>query len=445
MTSTSRRISSFLVRLALALGSLLFLRVLWTLSDSRGEHSFLNGHTSTQDGCLQIPGLEDVLVVFKTGATEALDKLPIHFHTTLRCVPHYIIYSDFEEEIAGHQVYDALDEVDEETKSANPDFRLYNRLRRHGRHALSSAELAEWAFAENNASGNNDNPGWRLDKWKFLPLVDKALRHRPEARWYIFMEADTYFIWSSLLEWLAHFDSSKPHYIGERMQTGSVVFAYGGSGFIISNRAMRMVSGDRKARLQEYDKYTQEGWAGDAVLGWALSNVGVGLSWSWPNLQGKRFSELDHAGVSWSKRLWCYYAVSYHHVSSSEIESLYGFEKEWARNASSLLRHSDVFKKFILPQIQREPERDNWSNLSDVSQKSINSTEECRAICEDQEDCMQFSYSLDNCRMSTAVRLEHSSSADNSSPTVHSGWIVERIGNFVRDMEPCNGEGWVLS
>lgn len=55
-----------------------------------------------------LPGLDNAFVILRTNATEAPSKLPIHFATTLHCTPHYAIYSDPVEEIAGHPIHDAL-------------------------------------------------------------------------------------------------------------------------------------------------------------------------------------------------------------------------------------------------------------------------------------------------------------------------------------------------
>jgi hypothetical protein len=86
------------------------------------------------------------------------------------------------------------------------------------------------------------NPGWKLDKFKFLPMVYKALRQMPQAKWVVFVELDTYPMWSNLLDYLSKFDANTPHYIGKQMFIGDVLFAHGGSGFALSAPAMRKVT-----------------------------------------------------------------------------------------------------------------------------------------------------------------------------------------------------------
>lgn len=229
--------------------------------------------------CNSLEALDDLFVILRTGASEAPKKLPVHFSTTLRCVPHYAIYSDYEEDIEGHHIYNALDEINPDIISTHADFEYYRRLQEKGREAFSSEELEQWGSAK-NTNGGRDSPGWRLDKWKFLPLAEKALRHRPDAKWYIFIESDTYMLWQTLLEWLAHFNPSKPHYLGMQMQIGDVVFAYGGGGFAISNPALNMVVAHHRENLKFYDDLTGAHWAGDCILGKALADSGVNLLWS---------------------------------------------------------------------------------------------------------------------------------------------------------------------
>ncbi|EDU41997.1 conserved hypothetical protein [Pyrenophora tritici-repentis Pt-1C-BFP] len=122
---------------------------------------------------------EDVLEVVRTGATEALAKLSIHFETTLRCVTNYVIYSNFEEVIDGHQV--------------------------RGR-----ADLKNTTHLGSGPSGSPENPYWKLDRFKFLPMVDTAHKYRPTAKWFLFMETDTYLVWQNLLNHLSLFDAGKP-------------------------------------------------------------------------------------------------------------------------------------------------------------------------------------------------------------------------------------------
>jgi hypothetical protein len=72
-----------------------------------------------QPECARFAPAQEMLVVIKTGATEIHQKLPVHFQTTLQCIPHFVIYSDMPEEINGHQVHDVLASISPDHKN-NP-------------------------------------------------------------------------------------------------------------------------------------------------------------------------------------------------------------------------------------------------------------------------------------------------------------------------------------
>lgn len=297
------------------------------------------GDTDAAIHCPEIPGLDNILVILKTGVTEAFDKIPVHVRTTLKCVPHYAIFSDYEEDIiitdekemkvSKVRSIDVLRNVSQEIKETSPDFDLYNRVQRAGRAGLQHADVNRDKDDGNSPFGKQDNPGWRLDKWKFLPMVDEALQIRPEAEWFVFIEADTYVVWSNLERWLARLDSSQPLYLGSPMQIGDVLFAYGGAGIVLSNPAMRQVSEYRAQQIEELDRYTDMHWAGDCVLGNALADVGIPLSWAWPMMQTSQVWELDHISQGYGRRPWCHPAVSYHHMTAEDIKSMWRFDQEW--------------------------------------------------------------------------------------------------------------------
>ncbi|KAG2413931.1 hypothetical protein HFD88_003122 [Aspergillus terreus] len=382
--------------------------------------------------CPPLPGIEDVLVVMKTGVTEARDKVPVHFHTTLRCIPNYVIFSDFEEIIDGVQIHDALQNMDTDVKSSVPDFDIYNRLQEQGRAGLESADFADEA---NSAIGKPNNPGWKLDKWKFLPMVQETLRYNNRAKWYVFMEADTYFSWPTLMQWLAHFDPSKPHYIGTETQIADVIFAHGGSGFIVSNPAMQRVSDDYADRTVELNEYTDAHWAGDCVLGKVLADVGVPLHFSWPILQNSNVGELDEFTRSFYRQPWCFPAVAFHHLAPRDIENLWNFERRrWREKEKYVLLHSDVFKELIYPELSNV--RDDWDNLADEEQVGVSSFHECQTTCTNTGDCTQFVLRDGKCYTGKTPRLGVRSSG------VRSGWVVRRIENLMNHAPTCTRPDW---
>ncbi|KAJ5153165.1 uncharacterized protein N7482_009643 [Penicillium canariense] len=377
--------------------------------------------------CPPLPGIEDVLVVMKTGATESRDKVPVHFQSTLRCIPHYVIYSDFEEVIEGVQLHDVLRSMDPKVTQQIPDFDIYNRIAKLGRKGLEQDDFADEA---NSAIGKPNNPGWKLDKWKFLPMAQEALRYKPNAKWFVFMEADTYVSWPTLLAWLSHFDHTQPWYLGTETQIADVIFAHGGSGFMLSNPALQRASDQYDARRAELDHYTDEHWAGDCVLGKVLADAGVDLHFTWPILQNSNLGELDQFTTDLYRHPWCYIAVAFHHLNSREIEELWKFEqKRWRDKNKHILLHSDVFREYLYPEIASRPTRLNWDNLADDKQPFASTFEDCREICEAQKTCVQFSFRDSMCFTGTNPRL------GSANPTAASGWLTSRI----REMMDMNG------
>lgn len=299
--------------------------------DSNIESNPKTGHVPSS--CPSLPGMEDVLVVIKTGITEAQDKVPVHLRTTLRCVPEKIIVSDFEEDIAGVRTYDVFRNVSETLKKSNNDFALYNRAREGGRSALTPQDNLK---VTNGPSGMMANPGWKLDKWKFLPMIQTARHVKPDAKWFVFLEADTYPIWSNLLGWLSHFDPVDRLYLGNQMQIGPNLFAHGGSGFVLSHAAIHAVADFHTRHVDEWNKITDREWAGDCVLGMALAAAGIPLTWSWPHVTTQSVWEQDMLHEAFAKQPSCYAPFTFHHMTPTDVDRFYGFEQHWFARVSSL-------------------------------------------------------------------------------------------------------------
>ncbi|KAI1323474.1 hypothetical protein F5Y16DRAFT_343851 [Xylariaceae sp. FL0255] len=388
------------------------------------------------DACEGLEGLDEVFVALRTGVTEAPKKLPAHFTTMLRCVPHFKLYSDYAEVIEGHTVHDVLADVNPDIISTHPDFEYYTKLQSAGgRGAFTAEEMGAWAAAKNTMSGH-DSPGWRLDKWKFLPMAAKALAAAPaRVKWFVFAESDTYILWKAWLAWLERFDASEPWYMGQQMQIGDVVFAYGGAGFAVSRPALEKVIAHREKNLKSYDDFTANHWAGDCVLGKALFDVGVGLHWSFPTLVNEDPAGLDFdSNFSGEQRKpWCYYAASFHHMTPADVHDFYEFEQNWYRSNTTLMRHKDIFWNYVFPRMASQVS--DWDNHCEDEQPNETTFKACRAACEADAKCMQFSVTGYVCKTSSVLHLGREASA---AKQVTSGWMMDRIGAYVDRLEaPC--------
>ncbi|KAF2854179.1 glycosyltransferase family 31 protein [Plenodomus tracheiphilus IPT5] len=388
--------------------------------------------------------INNILVVIRTGATEIHDKLPIHFDTTLRCVPSLVIYSDYSETIAGHAVHDVFRGVNKSLIATEPDFAHYRYLQSQGRQGLNTT-----AHFGSGPTGS-ENPAWKLDRFKFLPMLDEALQYRDNATWYVFIEADTYMLWPNLVGYLAGYNASEAIYIGRQMMIGDVVFGHGGSGFMLTNAAMRKVTQHRNAYLQEYDEFTVREWAGDMVLAKVLVDAGIGLTWGWPHLEGNSISFLDFNDTQNGRTPWCYAPVTYHHMRGPDIEEFYAFEQDWRKKSgTALLLYKDVFREFVMPKLAKEVE--GWDNLSKETEPvedpvETRSVEECLAVCKAEPGCLQYSYGSGNC--SIATRARHGQDPKEGEESIRSGWMMDRIVQYADEKDStCPGgpdDMWVV-
>ncbi|KAL5041249.1 hypothetical protein BDW71DRAFT_213217 [Aspergillus fruticulosus] len=383
--------------------------------------------------CAYLPGMDKVLVILKTGATEALDKVPVHFKTTLQCVQHYAVFSDYEEYIHGVHVQDVLRSVSEGTKQTNPDFGIYNRLRASGRDGLTAED---WRDDDNGPHGKQGNPGWKLDKWKFVPMIDEALLVSPEAHWYVFIEADTYIVWRNMVRWLSQLDQEKAFYLGAPMQMGSRVFAYGGAGIVLSKAAMRLVSLYRAQNFTAIEQMTADDWAGDHVLGRILGDIGIPLVWSWPLMVPSSVWEFEYFTKAYGRQPWCYPAVSFHHMSPQDIWDMWLLEQQWFRyQADAPLLQKDLFKWKLYDAFSSM--KDDWDNLSSDKQPRNNSdspttSEECKQRCSLITDCLQFSFSHEGCSTSKKVV------GGVRRQGFQSGWVATRIKALMKSAGKCS-------
>ncbi|KAJ5760660.1 hypothetical protein N7520_007816 [Penicillium odoratum] len=394
----------------------------------------------TSASCRPLPGIEDILVILKTGITEAQDKVPVHINTTLRCIPNKLIVSDYEEEISGLHTHDVFRNTTY-TLLENLDFALYNRAKYQGRAGLSSEDVTKVA---NSAAGMIQNPGWKLDKWKFLPMAVEARNSNPTAKWYVILEADTYPIWPTLVAWLAQLDPTEKLYLGNQMQIGEDVFAHGGSGIILSNPAMHALADEYLLHMDEWHEKTNRHWAGDCIMGMALKAIGIQLTWAWPHVTGHSVWEQDAINEAFGKVQWCYPPVTFHHMTPVDIGRMFEFESEWHADGNpSYPLYSDVFRLLVRPTLVDV--RENWENsapqevLKEGEDKTPFTHFECAEICAQKERCTQYRFDeAGTCKVSDYGL------SGRPSPGVTSGSMLWRIDEKVRLLGQCESPMWIL-
>ncbi|KAG4435477.1 hypothetical protein IFR05_009049 [Cadophora sp. M221] len=178
------------------------------------------------------------ILIIKTGAQE-VSHLSIQIGTTLRYLDplDLLIFSDLQYSLGPFLIHDALRNVDQALKETDPDFAIYRDIRRYQRTGQDISDLKEERAKDDNRAG------WKLDKYKFIHMVEQTFEMRPGSKWYVFVETDSYVVWSNLAEWLSRLDSTKPIYLGAPIMLGGQAFAHSGSGYVLSNAAMNKLLG----------------------------------------------------------------------------------------------------------------------------------------------------------------------------------------------------------
>lgn len=231
---------------------------------SQGLQSLRPDHDPICDG---FPDTSGILLVMKTGATEAFDKLPTQLITILRCLPDFLLFSDLDQHIAGYHVRDSLETVLNTAKDDNSDFNLYRQQKDC---------VIDQDMCSKTLDGAQD-AGWNLDKYKNIHMAEKAHRLRPGYDWYFFVDADTYVCWPNLVQVLRKLDPSKPRYLGSPTIIGGYPFAHGGSGYVVSSAAMMEFAGQNPGIANKYDPKIKDVCCGDYMFAVSLNDT-IGIT-----------------------------------------------------------------------------------------------------------------------------------------------------------------------
>lgn len=212
-----------------------------------------------ESDCAHFPDTSNILLIMKTGASEAYARIPTQLVTTLKCLPDFLIFSDMEQKVAGYKIHDSLQTVIGEVKFKNKDFDLYHRQQ-------------TCAVDQENCNKDTDSAsaGWALDKYKNIHMAEKAFHMRPDFDWYLFVDADTYVVWSTMVEWLKKLDASNPMYFGSVAMLGDLPFGHGGSGYVVSKTAMHEFFEGKTNVANRWDQRTTRTCCGDAMFSEAI-------------------------------------------------------------------------------------------------------------------------------------------------------------------------------
>ncbi|KAL7934835.1 glycosyltransferase family 31 protein [Trichoderma chlorosporum] len=404
------------------------------------------GYASESD-CAHFPETSKILLVMKTGASEAFSKIPTQLLTNLKCLPEFLIFSDMEQEIAGYKIHDSLDKVLDSAKMGNADFKIYYRQR-------------QCAVDQENCNKqvSSAQEAWDLDKYKNIHIAEKAFRMRPNYDWYLFVDADTYVVWPTIAHWLAKLDHTRQMYFGSRAFLGDIPFGHGGSGYIVSSAAMHGFFAGKENVANRWDEATRDTCCGDVMFATALREAtGIEVKNTWPTINGEKpFT------IPYSEAEWCQPIATMHHVGSEELSNLYAFERE--RNFTFPMRIKDLYHRFVAPQLA--PVRPDWDNMSDdVLYLNTSSTmcdddqlskaktkhlshleamahlsfDNCRAACHADKKCLQYRFHQGICGFRRSIILGSPKPKDDDELNMWmSGWDIDKIQAWVRKHKSCS-------
>lgn len=388
---------------------------------------------------------KDIVILVKTGATSIWRRMPAHMSTTLSnpaLTPNILYYSDSPDNINGFPVIDVLANVSSTLKSS-PDFTLYNRAK--------EIEADNLYLESGSMEGDFYLPGgWRLDKYKFVPMFQHVANYMPGKKWYIYMEDDNYYFWTQLYAWLAKLDHTNPLMIGSPAFRLGEDFAHGGSGFAITGKALEVSFGSDKLLASKFEEYAREQCCGDQVLSHVLHEKGV-----------ERYKELDGSGwaalqslptwrIGFGSWNWCSPIMNIHKVHQKDISRLWVFENAFKAQTEGegRLRYRDIFTGIAKPNIN-VAQRSEWDNYAQAKTfasssdpdvnggKSIGveamkkkpwySKEACKKACEEWEQCLSWKYADDNCAIDHTAAMGQRIDA---GIRMESGWMLARIARL---------------
>lgn len=287
-----------------------------------------SAHGIELDYCQNFPThlLDEIQVVLKVSSGEG-SATKAHLSTVTSCITNLIIVGDREERLGDRRVLDILAELPKSYEVNNLDFQAYVDQKK--------AHVEGETVKESQRS-------FKLDRFKYLPMVDKAYTANPKAKWFVFLESDVYFFWDTLFRLLSQLDSSQPHYMGEPHKgSDGRYFAYGGAGFVLSQGLMKKLVPPktagatdiaRESRLSyRFEDWVKEEQRGDAVLSYAIHNAtGVKLSALHPT-----FSSYQLKDIKTTRERWCYPMLSLHQLKPEQMESLWKWERTRQYNTVS--------------------------------------------------------------------------------------------------------------
>ncbi|KAF8856567.1 hypothetical protein BDZ45DRAFT_804107 [Acephala macrosclerotiorum] len=394
---------------------------------------------------------EDILLIIKTGADTIWRRMPLHLTTLLNNrIPNTVIYSDLNEQLSSTiSAIDALANVSSIIQEFDPSAYDVYIDQQSERRVNTYREQARLPGDEPPDEKPENQPGWLLDKYKFLPMLAHAQKNWPGLKWYIYIEDDTYIFTDNVLKYLTTLESDdEPSYYGAYSGEGNATFAQGGSGLVFSRSLMSSIfSGDSVPTLEKYGNETSQACCGDTMLGKILRDYGVYVNRRTYGTASFRPEPPWKTGFN--DLIWCTPVFTFHHLHQRDMVQLSEIERKQKELGRPVV-FRDVYMALIDPYL-KDPMISDWDNfasryilirnfsapfhddLRDIDFTVLNtgplSPQYCRKACQAVESCMGWRHDSGKgtCGLDTVVKFGREQEEWEVRTTVTSGWMVERI------------------
>ena len=426
---------------------------LWNTKSQFYKKENIDWNVGIMDECFLFPKhltREKVQVVIKTGIADHPARTDAMVNSVIKCIRNVLVVSDEDHKYGPFNAYDVLANLPARKHMTEEDYLIYETQKNATR---DGKELQK------------GHEGWKIDKYKFLPQVERAIEHNNKAEWYIFLESDTYLFWDNIFRLLDNFDPSVPYYFGspspgrkyrptpESEEEKQNWFAYSGSGYVLSTAAAhRLVDRPRNALgvkgsrfTTEYQEDIRNDCCGDSVLGYALHDkASVEVSGLWPMFNPHRLED-----VPFGKDYWCEPVITLHKTGPQPMKDLWIWDNDQHQKHGRPLLYKDLLFGFHSNFSQRH----DWDAAFDAGfQLGDNSTvhtslEACESGCFAHNECWQYSWHGAHCYYSKALYIGHFKEPDGyheeEDRKYVSGWDINKIQTLDLQNTCEDGPHWV--
>jgi hypothetical protein len=401
-----------------------------------------------------------LIVTIVTAATEAYAKLaPALLHLDGAHHQQLLLMGDLHMEIGPFPVFDVLQKYPVKFRADSEELERYKRQLDFNRQRIPLTKLRQ------SDPIREKEELAKLAKYKILKAMQSAWEYRPERDWYVFTDEETYVDRGNLLDWLSQFDPKAKHFFGNpSIPDTPDPFSAGGSSFILSGEAMRLLFEQRKAANKMWEnwdpKVKQYATAHELVTRFLKTELSLDMQSTWPGASG-----FDPSSIPFAPGIWCEPVLMMHHVSAEMGSILFQLEKDRRddRRINNILLYADLWNRFLAPENLNDTRYD-WDNLSAESSnhrwnilfadgeadsnrpsKGENSPAACKASCDNSKYCVQWSYSsivasnwnengFTKCHLSSSMRLgafkepdEVEINGEKRLRTWQSGWRKDKF------------------